>query len=79
MKVLPAKVFSRQAPYDWMIFLSGSERRVKGREKRSVKFWWLVIESLETPIISIPILRRTSKWSRNAHASVVQPGVLSRG
>ena len=76
---LPYIVFSPYAPYDRMTLRSGSESSMNGSRYLDANRWCEAASSPDTPITTAPSSRRSSQASRKPHASLVQPGVSSRG
>ena len=71
--------FSFQTPNNFITSLSGSKRRVKGKLYFWANFLWLLVESAEIPRTTAFNFSNFGKLSFNVHASVVHPGVSSRG
>jgi hypothetical protein len=76
---LPYRTFSPHAPYAVSTAPSASLRSGKFRPNLSRNLQCDAIESLLTPKMRAPSLAKAGPASRKASASIVQPGVLSRG
>ena len=75
----PYIIFSPKAPYFVITFLSGSQSSGKGSLYFFVNFAWASGPSGDTPSTTAPVFLMSPQRSRKPHASLVQPGVSSRG
>ena len=76
---LPYIIFSPQAPYLLITFLSGSDSSVKGSEYLAANFWCDASLSGEMPSTTVSCAWISDQRSRKPQASFVQPGVSSLG
>ncbi len=79
MEVRPSFIFSTQAPYASAVAWSSSERSGNVRWNFALNRPWLAASSGLIPQTVAPAATSSSFASRNAQASVVQPGVSSFG
>ncbi len=75
----PYIVFSPQAPHCVMTFRSGSESRGNGSRCWAANLACDSAPSGEMPTTATPARWSSAQRSRKPQASLVQPGVLSRG
>src|SRR5882724_1308523 len=75
----PMNVFGPHTPYACTIFFPSSASSVYGSLNFSTNLSCDLAESVLTPSTTAPFPLKSSHRSRNEHASLLQPGVLSFG